>query len=182
MPRSSPVCRTCPSGDGFKYTSEALTRLTAGLLDQPDVTAYALYVQDYGAPIGRRLALANTAAMSAITCQSGNGHEVGFAEGFWKPVGARWVVQSSETEKALMLEATRSPGPTCSAAVVTDPDDDAFLRALLALHSEAEEKIGPGVDHFQVRKHPDWDTYGFWVVRTDGTEDDFSYPDIIRKL
>ncbi|TCR24193.1 DCL family protein [Streptomyces sp. BK205] len=66
--------------------------------------------------------------------------------------------------------------------VVTDPDDDAFLRALLALHSEADQKMRPGVDYFEVRKHPDWDTYGFWVVRTDGTEDDFSYPDIIRKL
>ncbi|MFJ2006697.1 hypothetical protein [Streptomyces chartreusis] len=108
-----------PSDDGSKYTSEALTGLTAGLLDQLDVTVYALYVQDYRAPISWRPTLANPAAMSAITCQNGNGHEVGFAEEFCKPVRAHWAQQSSETEKALMLEATRSPRPTCSAAVIS---------------------------------------------------------------
>ncbi|RSO08051.1 hypothetical protein DMH26_03520 [Streptomyces sp. WAC 05379] len=108
-----------PSDDGSKYTSEALTGLTAGLLDQLDVTVYALYVQDYGAPIGRRPPLANPAAMSANISQNGDGHEVGFAEEFWKPVRGHWAQQSSETEKALMLEAASSPGPTCSAAVIS---------------------------------------------------------------
>ncbi|MFF8352931.1 hypothetical protein ACF063_05720 [Streptomyces chartreusis] len=108
-----------PSGDGFKYTSEALAGLTAGLLDQLDVTVYVLYVQDYRAPIGWRPTLAYPAVVSAIISQNGNGYVVGFAEGFWKAVCAHWVQQSSETEKALMLEAASSPGPTCSAAVIS---------------------------------------------------------------
>ena len=45
-----------------------------------------MYVQDYGAPVGWRLALANPAAVTAIITQNGNGYEAGFAEEFWKPV------------------------------------------------------------------------------------------------
>ncbi len=47
-----------PSVEEFDYTFDALTDLTEGLLDQLGVTRYAIYVQDYGAPIGWRLALA----------------------------------------------------------------------------------------------------------------------------
>ena len=46
-----------PSVEEFDYTFDALTDLTEGLLDHLGVTRYAIYVQDYGAPIGWRLAL-----------------------------------------------------------------------------------------------------------------------------
>ena len=48
-----------PPADEFSYTFDALAGLTAGLLDQLGVTRYAMYVQDYGAPVGWRLALAD---------------------------------------------------------------------------------------------------------------------------
>src|ERR1700750_3436755 len=47
-----------PSVDEFEYTFDALAGLTAGLLWELGVDRYAIYVQDYGAPIGWRLALA----------------------------------------------------------------------------------------------------------------------------
>src|SRR5215469_9807032 len=43
-----------PPADEFDYTFEALTDITAGLLDELGITRYAMYVQDYGAPIGFR--------------------------------------------------------------------------------------------------------------------------------
>ncbi len=43
--------------DEFDYTFDALAQVTEGLLDQLGVERYAIYVQDYGAPIGWRLAL-----------------------------------------------------------------------------------------------------------------------------
>src|SRR5215813_2171388 len=58
-----------PSADEFTYTFDALAGLTAALLDQLQITRYALYVQDYGAPIGWRLALAGPEAVSAIITQ-----------------------------------------------------------------------------------------------------------------
>ncbi|MEU9522781.1 alpha/beta hydrolase [Streptomyces sp. NPDC048224] len=100
-----------PPADEFDYTFDALGDLTAGLLGQLGVSSYALYVQDYGAPIGWRLALADPAAVTAIISQNGNGYESGFGEEFWEPVRAYWAQQSPETEKALRqaltLEVTR---------------------------------------------------------------------------
>jgi pimeloyl-ACP methyl ester carboxylesterase len=43
-------------------------------------------VQDYGAPVGWRLALADPTSISAIITQNGSGYEAGFAPPFWKPV------------------------------------------------------------------------------------------------
>src|SRR6202020_872504 len=80
---------------------DALAALTAGLLTQLGVTRYAIYVQDYGAPVGWRLALADPDAVTAIITQSGNGYEAGFTEDFWKPGGEFWRDRSPKTEPAL---------------------------------------------------------------------------------
>jgi pimeloyl-ACP methyl ester carboxylesterase len=100
-----------PAAGEFGYTFDALAGLTAGLLDQLEVGRYALYVQDYGAPVGWRLALASPDAVSAVITQNGNGYEAGFTEEFWKPVREYWRGQNPRTEagvrQALTLEAIR---------------------------------------------------------------------------
>ncbi|WP_326565203.1 alpha/beta hydrolase [Amycolatopsis rhabdoformis] len=100
-----------PSADEFDYTFDALTELTAGLLRQLGVTRYAIYVQDYGAPIGWRLALADPGAITAIVTQNGNGYDAGFVEGFWKVVWDYQAEQNAETEAgiraALSLDLTK---------------------------------------------------------------------------
>jgi pimeloyl-ACP methyl ester carboxylesterase len=100
-----------PAAGEFAYTFSALAGLTAALLVQLRVTRYAMYVQDYGAPVGWRLALANPAAVTAIITQNGNGYEAGFAEGFWKPVREYWQDPGPQAEtalrQALTLEAIR---------------------------------------------------------------------------
>src|SRR2546430_17094710 len=58
-----------PPADEFEYTFDALADLTGALLDQLGIARYALYVQDYGAPVGWRLALADPAAVTAIVTQ-----------------------------------------------------------------------------------------------------------------
>jgi pimeloyl-ACP methyl ester carboxylesterase len=100
-----------PSVDEFDYTFDALTDLTAGLLRAIGIGRYALYVQDYGAPIGWRLALRDPAAITAIITQNGNGYDAGFVEGFWKVVWAYQNEPTPDTEAAvrqfLTLDATR---------------------------------------------------------------------------
>jgi pimeloyl-ACP methyl ester carboxylesterase len=100
-----------PPAAEFGYSFDALADLTAGLLGQLAITRYAMYVQDYGAPVGWRLALADPGAVSAIITQSGNGYEAGFAEDFWKPMRAYWQDQNPRTEaplrEALTLDAIR---------------------------------------------------------------------------
>src|SRR5215468_9047745 len=83
-----------PPAAEFGYTFDALAGLTADLLDQLGVTRYAMYVQDYGAPVGWRLALADPAAITAIITQNGNGYDAGFVPGFWKVV---WDYQRDQT-------------------------------------------------------------------------------------
>jgi pimeloyl-ACP methyl ester carboxylesterase len=99
-----------PAGE-FTYTFDGLAGLTAALLVQLRVTRFAMYVQDYGAPVGWRLALANPAAVTAIVTQNGNGYEAGFTEGFWKPVREYWQDPGPQAEaalrQALTLEAIR---------------------------------------------------------------------------
>jgi pimeloyl-ACP methyl ester carboxylesterase len=100
-----------PPADTFAYTFDALFRLTAGLLSELGVTRYAIYVHDYGAPVGWRLALADPGAITAIITQNGNGYDAGFVPGFWKTV---WDYQREQTPKteaairaALTLDVTR---------------------------------------------------------------------------
>jgi pimeloyl-ACP methyl ester carboxylesterase len=100
-----------PPAGQFEYSFDALAGLTAELLGQLGIARYAVYVQDYGAPVGWRLALASPSAVTAIITQNGNGYEAGFAEEFWKPVREYWADQNARTTaavaQALTLEAVR---------------------------------------------------------------------------
>jgi pimeloyl-ACP methyl ester carboxylesterase len=100
-----------PPVEDFDYTFDGLTDLTAGLLGQLGISRYAMYVQDYGAPIGWRLALRNPQAITAIVTQSGNGYDAGFVDSFWKTVWDYQREQTPDTEsairQALSLEVTR---------------------------------------------------------------------------
>jgi len=90
-----------PSVEEFDYTFDALAELTAGLLDELGVSRFAVYSQDYGAPIAWRLALRDEDAVIAIISQNGNAYQEGFVEDFWAPVYAYWEAQNAETEAAL---------------------------------------------------------------------------------
>lgn len=99
-----------PAGE-FTYTFDALAELTSGLLEQLGLDRYALYVQDYGAPIGWRLALAHPERISALITQNGNGYEDGFVDSFWAPLWAYGANPGHDTESdvrtALSREAIR---------------------------------------------------------------------------
>ncbi|SFS81488.1 alpha/beta fold hydrolase [Saccharopolyspora flava] len=90
-----------PGAEEFTYTFDALAELTSGLLDQLGLDRYALYVQDYGAPIGWRLALAHPERITAIATQNGNGYEDGFVEAFWTDVWAYGAHPGPDTEPAV---------------------------------------------------------------------------------
>ncbi|MFB7222113.1 alpha/beta fold hydrolase [Streptomyces sp. NPDC056227] len=72
-----------PGLQDFPYTFDALTDVTSGLLRQLGIDRFAIYVQDYGAPIGWRLAVQAPDRITAIITQSGNAYEEGFVKAFW---------------------------------------------------------------------------------------------------
>jgi pimeloyl-ACP methyl ester carboxylesterase len=100
-----------PPVEDFTYTFDALTDLTVKLLADLGVTRCALYVQDYGAPIGWRLALRDPDAITAIVTQNGNGYDAGFVDSFWTTVWSYQREQTPDTEaavrQAFTLEVTR---------------------------------------------------------------------------
>ncbi|WNV88435.1 alpha/beta hydrolase [Umezawaea sp. Da 62-37] len=100
-----------PSVEEFEYTFDALADLTDGLLDHLGVERTALYVQDYGAPVGWRLAVRRPDRVTAIITQNGNAYAEGLVPGFWAPVRAYWADPNPETaapvRDALSLEAIR---------------------------------------------------------------------------
>jgi pimeloyl-ACP methyl ester carboxylesterase len=121
----------------FDYTFDALATLTAGLLRELEVDRYAMYVQDYGAPIGWRLALADPSAVTAIISQNGNAYDAGFVESFWKTLRDYQSDQTPETEAAvrafLTLDATRWQYVTgVSDPTLVDPESWQHDYALLA--------------------------------------------------
>jgi len=143
-----------PSVEEFDYTFDALAELTAELLRSLDVHRYAIYVQDYGAPIGWRLALANPSAITAVVSQNGNAYDSGFVEDFWKAVWAYQNQPSPETEAPLRgflgLEATRWQYVTGVAdETLVDPETWHHDYALLSR---------PGNDRVQLKLFTDYAT------------------------
>lgn len=92
---------SAPSVDDFEYTFDSLAQVTADFLEVIDVKKYTVYVQDYGAPIAWRLALANPAGVEGVISQNGNAHEAGFVADFWAPIWAYGADPSEDNEKEL---------------------------------------------------------------------------------
>lgn len=78
-----------PSVDEFDYSFDHLATLMEALTDQLKLDKYSLYLMDYGAPIGFRLAEKNPERVSALIIQNGNAYEEGLGE-FWDPIRTYW--------------------------------------------------------------------------------------------
>ncbi|ANY08561.1 alpha/beta fold hydrolase [Pseudonocardia sp. HH130630-07] len=111
-----------PTVEEFDYTFDRLTDVTEGLLDQLGVDRFAMYVQDYGAPVGWRLALRRPGAVSAIVSQNGNAYEEGFVPGFWQPVWDYGADPSPEREAAVRQMLTRDAIRWQYVTGVAEPD------------------------------------------------------------
>jgi pimeloyl-ACP methyl ester carboxylesterase len=78
-----------PPVELFHYTFEHLTAIIQAFIDSLELKRFALYIFDYGAPVGLRLALANREKISAIISQNGNAYEEGLSKE-WNPIQNYW--------------------------------------------------------------------------------------------
>lgn len=92
---------SAPTVDEFEYTFDALADVTRAFLSELGVAEYTVYVQDYGAPIAWRLALADPAAVEGVISQNGNAYEDGFVPEFWEPIWAYGADPSEQNEQNL---------------------------------------------------------------------------------
>jgi len=98
-----------PGVEDFTYIFDSLAHLTGALLDQLGVHRFAMYVQDYGAPIGWRLVLAAPHAVSAVITQNGNGYEAGFFDSFWTRRAQAYGQNPTAATEAAVREAFTLP-------------------------------------------------------------------------
>jgi pimeloyl-ACP methyl ester carboxylesterase len=101
---------SAPDRDSFVYSFDRFADVVDQLLDQLGVDRFAMYVMDYGAPVGWRLALKDPGRITGLIVQNGNAYDEGLKE-FWDPIKAYWTEGSNETRNALRklltLETTK---------------------------------------------------------------------------
>jgi pimeloyl-ACP methyl ester carboxylesterase len=88
-----------PRGE-FAYSFDNLARVIERFTEVIGYDRYAIYVFDYGAPTGFRLALSHPQRINAIISQNGNAYEQGLSDG-WTPIRAYWEDRSEKNRKAL---------------------------------------------------------------------------------
>lgn len=99
-----------PSVERFDYSFQRLAELTTALIDAKGVERYAVYLMDYGAPVGFRMFAADPARVIGFVIQNGNAYEEGLLE-FWDPFRAYWDAPTRENADRLRgfltLDATK---------------------------------------------------------------------------
>lgn len=99
-----------PTINQFDYTFDHLADIVEKFTQAVGLNKYSLYVMDYGAPIGFRLAAKHPERVEALIVQNGNAYEEGLSD-FWIPLKAYWSDRSSENAEKLlpffMLDATK---------------------------------------------------------------------------
>jgi len=89
-----------PDRTTYTYTFENLAKTMQGFIDEVGLKRFAIYVFDYGAPTGFRLALANPEKITGIISQNGNAYVEGLSTG-WNPIQKYWENDTQENRDAL---------------------------------------------------------------------------------
>ncbi|MGO4713888.1 alpha/beta fold hydrolase [Bradyrhizobium sp. 2TAF24] len=155
---------TVPAERGYVYSFDALARTVGAFVDTLGLDRFAIYVFDYGAPVGLRLALARPAQITAIVSQNGNAYEEGLSD-VWNPLRAYWSEPTPANRDALRgfltLDGFRFQyltGVADEAAVA--PESYTLDVALLERPGNAEIQLDLMLDYASnVRLYPSFQAY-----------------------
>jgi len=79
-----------PSVSEFDYTFDNMSGIVQKLLTKLSIDKYSMYVMDYGAPVGFRIASANPEKIQSLIIQNGNAYNEGLDNNFWEPIKEYW--------------------------------------------------------------------------------------------
>lgn len=153
-----------PDRSKFAYTFDNYAEVVEKLIQQLGVKRYALYVMDYGAPIGFRLASKHPDQITALIVQNGNAYDEGL-EKFWDPIKAYWRTGASAEREALRwltsIKATQwqyANGVQDTSLV--SPDTWTVDQALMDRPGNAEIQLDLFQDYrTNVPLYPKWQAY-----------------------
>lgn len=153
-----------PSREQFRYSFENLAKTVGSFTEAVGLHRFALYIFDYGAPVGLRLALAHPERISAIISQNGNAYEEGLSEG-WNPIQKYWKEPTPQNRTALKSflapEATKwqyTHGVADASRVA--PESYTLDTALLARPGNDEMQLDLFLDYASnVALYPKFQTY-----------------------
>ena len=134
-----------PDRAEFDYTFDNLAKVIEGFTDAIGLSRYAIYVFDYGAPVGFRLALARPERVTAIISQNGNAYEEGLSTG-WNPIQKYWQEPNVANRQA--LRAFLTPETTKWQYLHGVPDETLVAPESHALDSALLAR--PGNDEIQL--------------------------------
>jgi pimeloyl-ACP methyl ester carboxylesterase len=89
-----------PARAKFVYNFDNLAKTIAAFVDVIGLSKFAIYIFDYGAPVGLRLALADPEKVTAIVTQNGNAYTDGLSDA-WNPIQKYWTQPTAENRAAL---------------------------------------------------------------------------------
>src|SRR5882672_2410428 len=134
-----------PDRKQYRYTFEHLATTMNAFTEAIGLNRFAIYVFDYGAPVGLRLALMHPERISAIVSQNGNAYEEGLSEG-WNPIQKYWTEPTSENRAALRQFLT----PEATRWQYSHGVQDATLLAPEAYELDSALLARPGNDEIQL--------------------------------
>ena len=108
-----------PARDKFTYTFSNIAKVMSRFTEVVGLERFAMYIFDYGAPVGLRMARQNPERVTAIISQNGNAYEEGLSDG-WNPIRAYWKDPSQENRDA--LRALLKPETTIWQYTEGEPD------------------------------------------------------------
>ncbi|QPD06038.1 MAG: Alpha/beta hydrolase [Candidatus Nitrospira kreftii] len=153
-----------PDRSKFAYTFDNYAQVVDKLIHQLGVNRYALYVMDYGAPVGFRLAAKNPERVLALIVQNGNAYDEGL-EKFWDPIKAYWSTGGSTEREAIRwltsLAATKWQYTNgVKNASLVSPDTWTMDQALLDRAGNAEIQLDLFYDYrTNIPLYPQWQAY-----------------------
>lgn len=133
----------------YDFSFAKLTEAVEQLLEHLSISKYSLYVFDYGAPVGFRLALRQPSNIAGLVIQNGNAYEVGLDDGFWGSIKEYWKHdQTNETYIKAFTEYLQDKRNVISQYVggvqnpdSVDPANYTLDISLLSRPSQAETQI-----------------------------------------
>jgi pimeloyl-ACP methyl ester carboxylesterase len=153
-----------PQERRYVYTFDALAKTIEAFTDALNLKKYALYVFDYGAPTGFRLAMAHPERVTAIVSQNGNAYEEGLGDA-WAPIRRYWSDPSAENRNAIRGALTAEGmkheySVGMSSSDVVAPESYTLDAALLARPGNVDIQLDLFLDYANnVKLYPKFQEY-----------------------